>query len=119
MSLLDTILGQAGGNLDVASIAAKIGIDPSMAQQAISALTAAHAQAGDTVETAAAQTGFDAGTLAQVAQQLGGASMLGKLSEMMQGNPQAASLLNMADRDGDGNPLNDLMGMAKGLFGRS
>jgi hypothetical protein len=27
------------------------------------------------------------------------------------------TVTGMLDRDGDGNPLNDVMGMAKGLFG--
>jgi hypothetical protein len=26
-------------------------------------------------------------------------------------------LLSQLDRDGDGNPINDVLGMAKGLFG--
>jgi hypothetical protein len=37
---------------------------------------------------------------------------------MLKDNPQAAGILKMLDRDGDGNPLNDVMGMAKGLFGK-
>lgn len=28
-------------------------------------------------------------------------------------------ILESLDRDGDGNPLNDLAGMAEGLFGKS
>ncbi|WP_353228681.1 hypothetical protein [Novosphingobium sp.] len=117
MSMFDSILGQLGGNLDVAGIAAKVGIDPAMAQTAISALAGAHSQPGDTVDTAAAQTGIDSGTLGQIAAQLGGEGGLGQLNEMIQSHPQAAGLLNMLDRDGDGNPINDVLGMAKGLFG--
>lgn len=37
---------------------------------------------------------------------------------MLQDHPQAQSLLGMLDQNGDGNPLDDLAGMAKGLFGR-
>ena len=117
MSMFDSILGQLGGNLDIAGIAAKFGIDPSVAQTAITALAGAHSQPGDTVETAAAQTGIDSGTLGQIAAHLGGEGGLGQLSEMIQNHPQAAGLFNMLDRDGDGNPVNDVMGMAKGLFG--
>ncbi|MBU6266213.1 MAG: hypothetical protein KGN34_01650 [Sphingomonadales bacterium] len=119
MSMLDSILGQVGGNLDVAGIASKFGIDPALAQQAVTALAGAHAQPGDTVETAAAQTGIDSGMLGQIASHLGGEGGLGQLSQMLQNNPQAAGLLNMLDRNGDGSPIDDVLGMAKGLFGKS
>jgi len=38
----------------------------------------------------------------------------------MQGNPHLEGLAKMLDRDrdGDGNPLDDIAGMAKGLFGK-
>ncbi len=119
MSLLDSILGQVGQNVDIAGLASKVGIDPAMAEKAVAALGAAHPQPGDTVETAAAQTGIDSGTMGQIAEQLGGAGGLGKISEMISGNPQLAGIASMLDRDGDGNPLNDVLGMAKGLFGKS
>jgi len=41
---------------------------------------------------------------------------------MIKSHPQAASILSMLDRDGDGNPLDDIGGLidsAKGLFGKS
>jgi len=120
MSLLDSVLGQVGGNLDLASLAAKVGIDPAMAQTAVAALGQAHAAPGDTVETAAASSGIDAGTLSQLAGALGGTEGLGKISEMLQGNPAILSTITgFLDKDGDGSAVNDLMGMAKGLFGKS
>lgn len=39
------------------------------------------------------------------------------LGQLIQNNPQAAGLFNLLDRDGYGNPVNDVLGMAKGLFG--
>jgi len=39
--------------------------------------------------------------------------------EQMGGDSKLAGLANMLDRDGDGNPINDVMGMAKGLFGKN
>jgi hypothetical protein len=30
-----------------------------------------------------------------------------------------SGITSMLDRDGDGNPVNDVLGMAKGLFGGS
>ncbi|MDE2403282.1 MAG: hypothetical protein KGM17_01015 [Sphingomonadales bacterium] len=119
MSLLDSILGQVGGNVDIAGIAAKVGIDPALAQQAVTALAGAQPQPGDTVATAAAQTGIDSGVMGQIAAQLGGESGLGQLNQMLQAHPQAAGLLNMLDRNGDGSPIDDVLGMAKGLFGKS
>jgi hypothetical protein len=118
MSLFDSILSQVSGNVDVANLAAKVGIDPAMAQKAIAALSSAHAEPGDTVETAAASTGLDSGVLSQIVSHIGGEGSLGQFAQMLSANPQAASLLGGLDKDGDGNPLNDLAGMAKGLFGK-
>ena len=50
---------------------------------------------------------------------IGGEGSLTAFSSMLENHPQAKGLLDMLDRDGDGNPLNDLGNLAKGLFGRS
>lgn len=118
MGLLDGILGQVAGNMDVAAIAKQVGIDPAMAETAIAALGKAHPEPGDTVEAAAASTGLDAGVLGQIVQQLGGEGGLGQLSGLLKDNPQLAGIAGMLDRDGDGNPINDVMGMASSLFGK-
>lgn len=117
MSLFDSILGQVGGNLDIGSIASKFGIDPSMAEQAVQALGQSHAEPGDTIQGAADKTGLDPAMLGQLASHLGGEGGLGQLSGLLQGNPALSQLAGGLDRDGDGNPLNDIAGMAKGLFG--
>ena len=122
MGILDGILGQVAGNLDIGAIAQQAGIDPALAEKAVAALGQAHDEPGSTVEAAAAKTGLDAGTLSGIVSQLGGDGALGQLSGLLKDNPQAAGILQMLDRDGDGNPLNDLGGladMAKGLFGKS
>lgn len=59
----------------------------------------------DTVASAAAATGLSADTLQGLLGQIGGEGALDKISGMI-------------DRDGDGNPVNDIMGMAGKLFGR-
>ncbi|WEK47647.1 MAG: hypothetical protein P0Y56_04970 [Candidatus Andeanibacterium colombiense] len=106
MSVFDSILKSIGGAPDdVANLAAKVGIDPAVAEKAIAALGQAHQLEGDTVEAAAAKTGLPTGTLRQIVEHIGGE---GSLMEFA----------NMLDRDGDGNPLNDIAGMAKGLFGK-
>lgn len=119
MSLLDGLLGQLGSNVDVANLAGKLGIDPRLAEQAIAALGAAHPQPGDTVATAAQQTGLDAGILNQIVEHIGGEGSLGRFAAMLADHPQAAGLAQMLDRDGDGNPVNDIIGMASGLLGGS
>jgi hypothetical protein len=106
MSLLDGILKNIGGAPDdVANLAEKVGIDPSMAEKAIAALGQAHQMQGDTVELASAKTGLDTNILSQIVEQIGGEGSL-------------ASFASMLDLDGDGSPIDDVMDMAKGLFGK-
>ncbi|WP_374528244.1 hypothetical protein [Novosphingobium sp.] len=123
MGLLDGILGQVAGNLDVSSIAKQVGLDPAMAEKAIAALGQAHPEPGDTVESASAATGIDSGTLGQIVSQIGGEGALGQLSGLLKENPQLSQQLggiaSMLDRDGDGNPLNDIAGIAGSLFGKN
>jgi hypothetical protein len=140
MGIFDSVIQgleqQAAG-----AIAAKMGIDPSMAQAAIGALTQAHGQQGNTVATAAQNSGLSPDVLSQIVTQCGGAGGLGALAGALTGaggpvqdpsDPQAqapaggglggilsglggagglAGMASMLDRDGDGNPLNDLAGM--------
>ena len=106
MGLLDGLLKSiAGAPDDVVNLAEKLGIDPAMAEKAIAALGEAHQQPGDTIELASEKTGIDAGTLDQVRDAIGGEGSL-------------TSFANMIDRDGDGNPLNDIADMAKGFLGK-
>lgn len=118
-----------------AAVAQKMGIDPSLAQIAIGALTQNHTQPGDTVQQSAQQTGISPDILTQIVSSIGGAGGLGALVNAMgqtQGqaapvdpSPAAAGGLggilaglgglggvaSMLDRDGDGNPLDDIAGM--------
>ena len=105
MALFDQILGKVSDHPEIANLAAKVGIDPKMAEQAVAALGAAHQQPGDTVQQAAAQTGLDAGIMGQIAEHIGGEGSLGKFAAMI-------------DQDGDGNPLDELAGIAGKLFGK-
>lgn len=119
MSILDSIMQQVAGSPDtVANLAEKVGIDPAMAEKAVAALGQSHGEDGDTVELAAQKTGLDAGALGGIMEQLGGEGALGDISSKMQGDSKLAGLASMLDRDGDGNPINDVLGMAKGLFGK-
>jgi ATP phosphoribosyltransferase regulatory subunit HisZ len=102
----------------VRNLAHAVGIDPGMAEKAIAALGQSHQMQGDTVELASAKTGLDTDVLSKIVQQIGGEGSLTEFSNMLKDNPQAKGILDMLDRDGDGNPLNDIAGMAKGLFGK-
>jgi len=105
MALFDDILGQVRGHPELINLAAKVGIDPHMAEQAVAALGAAHQEPGDTVQQAAARTGLDAGVVSQIVDHIGGEGSLGKFAAMI-------------DQDGDGNPLDELAGLASSLFGK-
>lgn len=105
MSILDGILKNIGGAPDdVVNLAAKIGIDPAMAEQAIAALGKTHQLDGDTVTLAAEKTGLSPDILNQVVAAIGGEGSLTHFASML-------------DMDKDGNPLDDIMGMASGLLG--
>ena len=106
MALFDEILGKVSGLPELTNLAAKVGIDPKMAEQVVAALGEAHQQPGDTVQQAAAKTGLDAGTVSQIVEHIGGEGSLGKFAAMI-------------DQDGDGNPLDEIAGFAGKLFGKS
>ena len=118
MGIFDNILGQVSEHADVGNMASKLGIDPSLAEKAIAALGQSHQEPGDTIAGAAAKTGLDAGTLNAIVEQIGGEGSLGQFAQMLKDNPQASGILGMLDRDGDGNPLDDIAGLAGGLFGK-
>lgn len=105
MALFDDILGKVGGHPELANMAAKLGIDPALAEKAIAALGEAHQQPGDTVQQAAEKTGLDTGVLGQIVEQIGGEGSLGSFARML-------------DQDGDGNPLDDIAGLAGKFFGK-
>lgn len=118
MSALNSILSQISSNVDIENLANKVGLDPAMAEKAVAALGQAHSAPGDTVETAAAQTGLDASVLSQIVGHIGGEGSLGEFARILHEHPQAESLLGLLDQNGDGNPLDDLASMARGLFGK-
>lgn len=115
MGMLDGLLGQIAGNVDVKNLAEKVGLSPEMAEQAITALGQAHAAPGDTVETAAAETGVAPDVLQQIVGHIGGEGSLAQFATLLQGGG-AGGLMGMLDKDGDGNPLNDLGGVASGFL---
>ena len=77
-----------------------------MVEQAIAALGKTHVMDGDTVTLAAEKTGLPADALTQIVAAIGGEGSL-------------ANFATILDRDKDGNPVDDILDMAKGLFGKS
>lgn len=107
MSILDGILKNIGGAPDdVVNLAKQVGIDPAMVETAIGALGRTHQLDGDTVTLAAEKTGLSPEVLQQIVTAIGGEGSLSNFASIL-------------DRDGDGNPVDDIVGLAKGLFGKS
>ena len=138
MGLFDGIAGSLETQAAEA-IAAKMGIDPALAATAIGALTKNHPIPGDTVQQSAEQTGISPDVLSQILGHVGGEGGLGALVGALggaagQGGAPAqaegglggilaglggmSGVASMLDRDGDGNPLNDLAGMAGSFLGK-
>ena len=101
MSMLDGLLGQVAENVDIAGLATKVGISPEQAAQAVQALGLAHTAPGDTVTTAAAQTGLSPAILQQIVGHIGGEGSLGRFAQLL----------------GDGG-AGGLLGQLGGLFGK-
>jgi hypothetical protein len=127
MSLLGSLLQQVEGSDALASLAAKVGL-PADQVQSIGDSLLAKIQGGSTAEQAAADTAAETGAdpdqvqamIPAIADHVGadGASgIMDKLGGMAGASGIMGTVTGMLDRDGDGNPLNDVMGMAKGLFG--
>lgn len=126
MGMLDDLLAQAGGNIDIAGLAGKAGLDPAMVEGALGQLLPQIADPGvnnaAAVADVAGKTGMNAGALGALLPQLlqavqGAGGKGGVLEEVMAGlgGQSGGGLLGqvagMLDRDGDGNPINDIMGM--------
>ncbi len=124
MGMLDGLLGQIASNVDVAGLAAKVGITPDQAESAIAALGQAHSAPGDTVETAADATGLPTDTLQQIVGHIGGEGALGRFASLLaEQNGDAGGVFGkvegMLDQNGDGNVTDEIAGFAKGLFGKN
>jgi len=117
MGLFDGILGQVSDHADVRNLAGKLGLDPAVAEKAIVALGIAHQQPGDTAQLAAERSGLDLATVQQLIAQIGGEGSLTQFASAIAADPSKAA--SLFDKDGDGSVMDDLTGMAKGLFGKS
>lgn len=120
MGTLDGLLAQLGPDFDIANMATKVGISHEQAEAAVKSLGLAHQAPGDTVATAAADTGLSPDILQQIVGHIGGEGSLSRFASMLNEGGAGGvigQVTGMLDRDGDGNPLNDIAGLAGGLFG--
>lgn len=101
MSFLDGLLGQVSGGATVENLAEKVGLTPEQTQSAVAALGEAHGADGDTIETAAANTGLPADKLQEIVGHIGGEGSLGQFASLLQ----------------EGGGAGGLMGKLSGLFG--
>ncbi len=95
MGMLDGLLAQVAGNVDIANLAAKVGLSGEQVEQAMTALGVAHVQPGDTVADAAASTGLPADKLSEIVGHIGGEGSLGRFAEMLGGNGAGGGLGGM------------------------
>jgi hypothetical protein len=105
MSMFDGILGNLGG---LQAIADKVGLQPEQMQALMNEISA-KISGGETNVAALASTAAEHGVSADKLQELLG--HFGGAGGIM------GALGGLFDKDGDGNPLNELGGIAKGLFG--
>lgn len=119
MSLLDGLLGQIAGNVDIKNLAEKVGISPDQAEAAVVALGQAHSAPGDTVDTAAANSGLSTDVLQQIVGHIGGEGSLGQFASLLQGAAASGVLGSLLGGSGGnaGGLGGTLAGLAGGLFG--
>ena len=84
MSLLNGLLNQVSDTATVQNLAAKVGLSPEQVEQAVAALGQAHASEGDTVSTAAQQTGLPQDKLQEIGGHIGGEGALGRFASLLQ-----------------------------------
>jgi len=120
MSLFDTLMGKAG-NIDLDALAQRVGLDPTELRtggEALLAKLASGEHDADSAATAASdETGIAPDKLQALLPEL--SSAFGQTGGEGGLSGLAGKVGGFLDRDGDGNPLNDIAGFAKGLFGKS
>lgn len=118
MPTLDDLLGQAG-NLDLGALGAQAGLAPDQLRQGLDAILArlGGGEGGDAAAAgAAAETGLSFESLQALLPALQAQLGEGGLEGLIARLGGEGGLLAGLDRDGDGNPVNHIAGLARGLF---
>jgi ATP phosphoribosyltransferase regulatory subunit HisZ len=98
MSILNGLLNQVSDTATVQNLAAKVGLTPEQVEQAVAALGQAHASDGDTVTTAAEQTGLRQDKLNEIVGHIGGEGALARFSSLLQQDGAAGSILGSVSK---------------------
>jgi hypothetical protein len=98
MSLLNGILGQVCESATVQNLATKVGLSPEQVEQAVKALGHAHTSEGDTIATAAEQTGLPHDKLTQIVGHIGGEGSLGQFASLLQQDGAAGGLIGSVSK---------------------
>ncbi len=119
MSLITDVL-KSGASSIAGTVSDKLGIDPATAQgfidQAMPGEQAASEEVAPEAQEAEELATTDQAEAAPDAEQ----GMLGKVTDMLGGTQSITDKAKaMLDQDGDGNPLNDVVGMVGKFFGKS
>lgn len=93
MSILDSLLGQVSGDATVQNLATKVGLSPEQVEQAVTALGQAHGQEGDTVATAAENTGLPQDKLNEIVGHIGGEGALARFSSLLGQDGEGGGIL--------------------------
>lgn len=124
MGLLDGMLDMLPENVNLDSVADKIGLSTDELKTGGEALFTklqdGNTDAVSAITETAAETGIDAtklkALLPEMASQFGADGEDGFLSKLTGNDGILGKVGGFLDRDGDGNPLNDITDMAKGFF---
>lgn len=127
MGLLNGLLQQAEG-AGFSAIAQKLGL-PEDRVASIGESVIAKMQAGSSAEQAAAETAAETGVdpsqvqavVPAIAEHVGAdgtGGLMEKLNTMAGEGGVMGAISGFLDRDGDGNPINDVVGMAQGFFAK-
>ncbi len=124
MKLFDNLMNMLPENLKLDDLAQKVGLNvdelKTAGESLFTKLKDGSVDKATAIREAAAETGIDAEKLKNLmpamAEKLG-LDGEGSLMDKLNGeNGLLGKVTGMLDRDGDGNPLNDLTNMAKGFF---
>jgi len=120
MPTLNDLLGQSG-NIDLGALGAQAGLNPDQVRQGIDAILAriGGGESGDAATAgAAAETGLSLESLQALLPALSAQLGEGGLGGLMGQLTGQGGLLSGLDRDGDGNPMDEIADFAGGLFSR-